>query len=86
MERAAIHEVKYPSPTCDAFIDYMLSHGLDVDVDIATIMRDMGLVEVGGNGIGPYNGRVNRRELYKGSSLRLVLGKLKNTYRLINLI
>ena len=77
--------MRYPSPTCEAFVTYMLTHGIDVDVAVATIMQAMGLAEVGGSGIGPYNGRINRNEFRKGSGYRLVLGRAKNTYRLINL-
>jgi hypothetical protein len=85
VERATLYKMT-PRPTCNRFVEYMLRWGLNVDVEISTIMRDMALSEVGGNGIGPYNGRVNQNELRKGSSLRLVLGKAKNTYRLINLL
>lgn len=76
----------YQSPTCDRFVAYMLRWGLDVDVEIRAIMQTMMLTEVGGSGIGPYAGRVNRSERAKGSAYRLVLGKAVNTYRLIQLV
>ena len=86
MVGSALHKVKYPSPTCEAFISYMLMHGLHVDVDVPIIMEGMGLAEVGWNGIGPYAGRVNRNEMSKGSPYRLVLGRRKNTYRLTAIV
>lgn len=80
-----VREMTYHRPTCDAFVAYMLSHGLDIDVGSATIVRDLGLVEAGGNGMGPYGGRVNKNERSKGSAYRLVLGRAAGTYRLIQL-
>jgi hypothetical protein len=86
MVGAAIHEMRaFSRPTCDLLVAYMHTYGLDIDVPAEVIMRKLGLAEVGGNGMGPYNGRVNKNELSKGSSLRLVLGKTKGTYRLIML-
>jgi hypothetical protein len=72
-------------PTCDAIVKYMLHVGLGIDVPAATILQYLGLAEVGGNGMGPYNGRVNKSELRKGSSYRLVLGRAVGSYRLIQL-
>lgn len=86
MDGSALHQVTYQSPTCDAIVAYMLAHGLNIDVAIQTIMRDLKLTEVGGSGIGPYNGRVNKSERCKGSAYRLVLGKIAGTYRLIQLV
>lgn len=78
--------MSYERPTCDAFVAYMLRWGVDIDVKISTIVNDLGLAEVGGNGMGVYNGRVNKNERRKGSAYRLVLGKGDRTYRLIQLV
>jgi hypothetical protein len=64
----------------------MLSHGLNVDVPVETILHSLGLQLVGGGGMGPYTGRVNSRERQKGSKYRLVNGLEANTYRLIELV
>ena len=86
MVGATLHEMRaFNRPTCDALVAFMLRHGLDYDISASAIMQALGLAEAGGNGMGPYNGRVNKNELRKGSSLRLVLGKAPGTYRLIAL-
>ena len=86
MERVKIRKVGiYRRPTCDALIAYMLGWGLNIDVPVEQIMQDMSLVMVGGNGFGPYPGRINQNELRKRSAYRLVVGKAEKTYRLIAL-
>jgi hypothetical protein len=78
--------MKYPRWNCEAFIDYMLSQGLNVDVPTRIILGSLGLMEVGGGGMGPYSGRVNSNERRKGSKYRLVVGVDPNSYRLIELV
>ncbi len=89
MVGTAIHKMTkrdFSRPTCDALVAYMLdTWGLNIDAPAATIMHALGLAEVGGNGMGPYNGRVNANEQRKGSAFRLVLGAATGTYRLIQL-
>jgi len=63
----------------------MMHYGLNVDVAGSKIIYDMGLVEVGSAGMGPYPGRININEQRKGSPYRIVLGELKSSYRLIRL-
>lgn len=86
MVRQPVHQIKYPRPSCEKFVDYMMYHGLNIDVPVREIMFGLGLMEVGGGGIGPYSGRVNSNEKRKGSKLRLVVGVEANTYRLIELV
>lgn len=85
MVRRPVHKVKYPRWNCEKFIDIMLFYGLNEDVPVSEIMFSLGLMEVGGGGMGPYPGRVNRNERQKGSRYRLVVGMEPNTYRLIEL-
>lgn len=85
MVRRQVHEMSYKRPSCDAIVSYMLGFGLDFDVHVEQIMHDNGIALVGSGGLGAYSGRVNRNEGRKKTGLRLVPGKLPNTYRLIKL-
>jgi len=87
MDGQSLREISWPSPTCDNIVEYMLTvHGLNVDVVTEEIMQAMNLVMVGGNGFGPYPGRVNKNEARKGTPYRLVPGAKNKSYRLIELL
>jgi hypothetical protein len=76
------HSLREVSPTRDAIVAFMLSKGIDVDIDVETILFELGLAYTGGGGFGVYTGRINAHEQRKGSKLRIVPGCLRKSFRL----
>jgi hypothetical protein len=60
----------------------MLRQGVDVDIDVETILFEMGLAATGSGGFGIYTGRINKNEQLKGSKLRIVPGCVNRSFRL----
>lgn len=79
VERSPVRQV---SAACSRIVLYMTTHGIDVDIDVEAILYEMGLAATGSGGFGIYTGRINKNEQLKGSSLRIVPGRLQSTFRL----
>lgn len=75
-----------PAPSCQAIVDFILSHGINTDVHADKIKAQFNLNGIRGQGIGSYLARINGFQRVKGQRYRIVLGMREKTYRIIKLI